>query len=130
MAAQLGACAVQMRHGRRGDLWRIQGTGTNEEQVRTRLSRTEHRGSTHRAKAPMHDVAAVGSAPEVAQLTFDGHRITGKRCVHGGAACAEVLAQSTPTGPGRDGLSVYPVSNRAAQTSAGDRHVPARASLL
>src|SRR5215210_6587372 len=77
-------------------------------------------GSAGRAEAPVHPVAAIGDADEVARLAGDGKARGREADADGGVPGGDVLADAAPAQPCDDRLGVGPVANRAAQASAGD----------
>jgi hypothetical protein len=60
----------------------IESARSNENEVGPGLGLAEHLGSTPWTKAPVHRVAAVGDAGEIAQLAFDADRRTRETHIH------------------------------------------------
>ena len=75
----------------------VERAGAHEDEMRARLGLAEQMGSACRAKAPMHDRAAVGDAAIVAQSRPKSLiALLWKGRVHGRVAGADILAQATP----------------------------------
>src|SRR5215216_836466 len=67
-----------------------------------------------RAISPVHAVAAIGDADEVARLAGDGEARRREADADGGVPGGDVLADAAPAQPRDDRLGVGPVADRAA----------------
>jgi len=65
----------------------------------------------------------VGTARELLQFAFDMYRFGREEHVHRRISRADELAGAAPAGPRGDRLRLDRVAHRAAETSAGNRHV-------
>ena len=110
------------RHRRAGKIRIIEGSDTNEDQMRSCLGLAEERRAAVRAKPAVHSIAAVCDAREVARLPCNLESRSAKAGANRSAACAQVLAVSAPAHARNDGRLHALPSNRTAQAPAGHCH--------
>ena len=84
--------------------------------MRARFGLAEHWRAAFRAKAPMHDVAAVSDASVVAQLTLDPDLVRRETGIDSTTAPAEVLTHSAPALPRDDRRRADYVTHTLAKT--------------
>ena len=92
MQAHVGASEVQMVLAGLPISWIVEGTGSDENEVRAAFGFAEHVRTAVRTEAAMHDVAAVGDAAEATRLSLDGDGLAGEANVYGRTTGADVLA--------------------------------------
>jgi hypothetical protein len=110
--------------GHRGvsEIWIIEGSDPNEDQVWSCLSFAKERRSAIPTEPTVHSIAAVRGARKVACLSRNLERRRAKASANGSAACAQVLTVPAPTHAGNDWrLQAFP-KNRTAEAPASHCH--------
>ena len=110
------------RHRRAGKIRIIEGSDTNEDQMRPCLGLAEERRTAVRAKPAVHSIAAVCDAREVARLPSNLESRSAKAGANRSTACAQVLAVPAPAHARNDRRLHALPSNRTAQAPAGHCH--------
>jgi hypothetical protein len=100
----------------------VKASNPNEYQVRACLSLAEQRSTARRAKSPMHAVAAVRGAREVAHLPYHLERRRAKASSHRPASCPKVLAVAAPANARSNGRFLTLPTNRTAKASSSHCH--------
>src|SRR3984957_8728932 len=110
------------RRRRPRDFAIVERSGAHENEVGSSLRRAENLRAALGAEAPVHGIAAVSHAWEVAKLAFDAHRRALKTYVDRATARPKILAEPAPTHPRDDGGCGNTIANGAAQAAAGNIH--------
>jgi len=110
--------------GHRGvrEIWIIEGSDPNEDQVWSCLSLAKQRGTAIPTEPTVHSIAAIRGARKVACLSRNLERRRAKASANRSAACAQVLTVPAPTYAGNDWrLQAFP-NNRTAEAPASHCH--------
>ena len=109
-------------HRRLRELWIVERSNPNKNQVWAGLGLAEQRGATARAEAAVHAIAAVRDTRVVARRTRDCEARCAKASAYRSAACAQVLAIAAPAhARGNRRFSALP-ANRTAKATARHSH--------
>jgi hypothetical protein len=110
------------RRRRLGDLAIIKRPAAYKRQMRPRLSLTEYMRTALRTKPAMHNVAAVGNAAEVSQLTGTGDRAAWEAGIDRSTAGSQILTQPAPAHACDNWCAADPIAHGLAQAPAGNIH--------
>src|SRR5688572_20459360 len=110
------------RHRRVGEIWIVEGSSANKDQMRPCLGLAEERRAALGAEPAVHSIATVGHTREVARSPDDLERCRAKASANRSAACTPVLAIAAPAHARCDWRFHALPANRTTKTPACHGH--------
>ena len=109
-------------HRGAGEIWIIERSDSNEDQVGSCLSLAKEWSTAISAKATVHSIAAVRGAQKVARLSRNVERRRAKASANRSTSRAQVLTVTAPTHARNDRRFPAFPANRTAEASASYCH--------